>query len=123
MKSINSEYFRKLKRRVELRDGLHSLLRDNVKNIYCIPGALPDGSDGYGFRTGHIYKLLQLVSLKGDPDIRDEELKRELLYEMLGGYPLVKTAAYGTKFFVSTYEGWTKTLGKPLNVISDRISA
>lgn len=121
--SVLDVYMQRYQRRAELREALLSLLQDNVERIHCVPGALPDGSDGYGFRSGHVNNLLQLVRVKGDPDIFDERLKLELFREMLGGYPVLKKDVHGTKYFVSSYEAWQKTLRKPLGVVDQRISA
>lgn len=110
-------YLKKYQRRVELRESLLATLRDNVDIIFEVSGAMLDGTDGYGFRSTHINKLLQLVRMQGDPNIADEQLKLELLREMLGGYPVYKTAIGGTTFFISSYDAWCKTLGKALKTI------
>jgi hypothetical protein len=117
------KYLKKYQRRVELRESLLATLRDNVDVIFEVPGAMLDCTDGYGFRSTHINKLLQLVRMKGDPNIADEQLKLELLREMLGGYPVYKTAMGGTTYFVSSYEAWCKTLGKALKVVPGTMRA
>ena len=122
-KTLQDVYLQRYRRRTDLRDGLLFILKQNVGHIRRIPNAMPDGADGYGFRSGHISKLLELVRVKGDPDIRDDDLKLGLFTEMLGGYPVYKKRSQGTDYFVSSYEAWDKTLGKHMQVTGERYSA
>lgn len=116
-------YLHLYERRAALRESLRVIMRDKVDSICRIPGVMPDGADGYGFRSGHIEKLLRLVKVEGDPDTTDHQLKLDLLRELLGGYPVYSRCHCGQDYFVSSYEAWSKTMRKQFSVIGERLSA
>lgn len=96
--------------RDRLKEGLKQALRaTNVKWV-----RIPGEAGSIGVYTGQLYYLIKAIKTAADTQ-SEEQLKGELLTEMLGEGVLTVSEHAGKEYYCAPQEAWEKAIGKKVN--------